>query len=69
MSCGIDLVDSFRQAGVHAGEISHGANPADPPVLQPTKFEFVIKSEDGKKRPGIYLPALLLVAAGRVIER
>jgi putative ABC transport system substrate-binding protein len=42
MSYGTDLADRFRQVGVYTGKILNGAKPTDLPVLQPTKFEFVI---------------------------
>jgi putative tryptophan/tyrosine transport system substrate-binding protein len=42
MSYGTNFADQFHQVGVYTGSILKGANPAELPVLQPTKFEFVI---------------------------
>ena len=42
MSYATDLTDMFRQVGVYTGQILKGAKPADLPVVQSTKFEFVI---------------------------
>ena len=48
MSYGADLADSYRRVAYFVDRILKGAKPADLPVEQPTKFEFVINLEDGK---------------------
>jgi hypothetical protein len=47
MSYGTDLADMFHQVGVYTGNILKGAKPADLPVVQSTKFEFVINLIEG----------------------
>jgi putative tryptophan/tyrosine transport system substrate-binding protein len=67
MSYGTDFADAFRQIGVYTGNILKGAKPADLPVLQSTKFEFVLNMKTAKAL-GIDVPAAVLSIADEVIE-
>src|SRR5215510_7465004 len=67
MSYGTDFTEAFHQVGVYTGKITRGAKPADLPVVQSTKFEFIINMQTARAL-GLEVPAQLLATVDEVIE-
>jgi putative tryptophan/tyrosine transport system substrate-binding protein len=67
MSYGVDYIDLYRRAAGYVDKILRGAKPADLPVQQATKFEFVINLK-AAKQIGLPIPVDLLAKADKVIK-
>jgi putative tryptophan/tyrosine transport system substrate-binding protein len=68
MSYAADIADSYRQVGPRTGAILKGAKPANLPVLQSTKFEFVINLQTARSL-GIEVPPSVFAIADGVIDK
>jgi putative ABC transport system substrate-binding protein len=67
LSLGPDLVDSYRRAATHVDKILKGANPADLPMEQPTKFDLVVNLKTARTL-GLTIPQSVLLQATEVIQ-
>jgi putative ABC transport system substrate-binding protein len=67
MSYGTDIAEAFHEVGTYTGQILRGTKPAELPVVQATKFEFLLNLKTARQL-NIEVPSAMLATADEVIE-
>jgi putative ABC transport system substrate-binding protein len=67
LSFGLDLVDSYRRAATHVDKILKGANPAELPMEQPSRFDMAVNLKTARAL-GLTIPPVVMLQATQVVE-